>query len=240
MSQSITFTTKELSERTWPDFEDFFCRNGRTSCACMLYQRGCHLKPRDFPSREEWRGQSLRDKRRLVEEDSAHGILVYKDGEPVGWCQYGPVEELPLVRGRRTSARLLPRDPTSRWRITCFLTLMPYRRQGVADVALAAAVEAVRRRGGGWIEAIPMAGIYYDPLLQKLDKEYGPHSKELEERLRAWPEVVVPQLGTVKATGAAARGAGHQGIMSMFERIGFKAVRLDPVQPGYVLMRLEV
>lgn len=48
---------------------------------------------------------------------------------------------------------MFARDPSSRWRITCFTTRMEWRRQGVASTALAAAVEAIRKRGGGRVKA---------------------------------------------------------------------------------------
>jgi ribosomal protein S18 acetylase RimI-like enzyme len=233
-----TFTTKELSKQTWPDFERFFSRNGRTYCACMLYQRGGHLNAQNFPSRDEWRTQSLRDKHRLVDKGKAHGILVYAGDESVGWCQFGPVKELPLVRKSRTSARLLPRKADSQWRITCFVTLMEYRGRGIASTALAAAVEAIRKRGGGWVEATPMVLGHYDPELPKLRKKYGPRSAEVEKRLKSWPEVDVPGLGRTKAGEVSAKGGSYQGVMSMFERLGFEPEELDGTDG--VLMRLHI
>jgi hypothetical protein len=44
--------------------------------------------------------RNRREKRDLVERGHAHGILVYANGEPVGWCQYGPREELPRINYR--------------------------------------------------------------------------------------------------------------------------------------------
>jgi hypothetical protein len=115
---------------------------------------------------------------------------------------------------------------------------MEYRRQGVASIALAAAVEVVCKRGGGWIEATPRALGHYDPLLPKLRKKYGPRSKEVEEHLKSWREVVVPGLGTIKAGQVTARGGSHQGTTLMFERLGFKPEKLDGADG--VLMRLRV
>jgi hypothetical protein len=73
----------------------------------------------------------------------------------VGWCQYGPLEELPIPGGRRTSRRIPHVGSDVRWRITCFVTVVRRRRRGVAGVALRAALAAIRERGGGLVEAYP-------------------------------------------------------------------------------------
>lgn len=170
--EGIRFTTKELSRKTWPDYERFFHRNGRGSCGCMLYPRGRHLPApagagrlngaggpdrsgKHFPTRDLRRSQNLSEMKQLVERDRAHGILVYASGEVVGWCQFGRVEDLPIEPSGQILDWLLASDPATEWRITCFLTLPEYRRQGVATLALATAVQAIRKRGGGWIEATP-------------------------------------------------------------------------------------
>jgi hypothetical protein len=41
--------------------------------------------------------KNRREKRELVEKRGSHGILVYADGEHIGWCQYGPKDELPRI-----------------------------------------------------------------------------------------------------------------------------------------------
>jgi len=40
--------------------------------------------------------------------------------------------------------------------VTCFFVDREHRRGGVAEFALAAALEAIRRRGGGVVEAYPV------------------------------------------------------------------------------------
>jgi ribosomal protein S18 acetylase RimI-like enzyme len=90
------------------------------------------------------------EKRELVEKKQSHGILVYSNGEPVGWCQFGPKAELPFVQGA-------PDTSEGTWRITCFVTHKRFRRQGVARVALRAAIAAIRKRGGRLIEGHPLA-----------------------------------------------------------------------------------
>ena len=43
------------------------------------------------------------------------------------------------------------------WRITCFVVDKQHRRRGAASVALKAALEAIRKKGGGLVEAYPVS-----------------------------------------------------------------------------------
>jgi GNAT superfamily N-acetyltransferase len=153
----VAYATAELSPKTWGDFERLFApeHDDWAWCACMLYQRGCHLDGKKFPDAASARIQNLAEKRALVNAGRAHGILVHDDGEPVGWCQYGPVEELPLPGTSRLDERIPPVGAGVRWRISCFVTVAGQRRRGVASAALRAALRAIRERGGGLVEAYP-------------------------------------------------------------------------------------
>ena len=98
-----------------------------------------------------------RDHEALVDRGGAHGILVYAGSQPVGWCQYGRREELPRIdAGRNYRALGLPRTSKTLWRITCFFVDRNFRRQGVRRVALHGALDAIRSRGGGLVEAYPV------------------------------------------------------------------------------------
>jgi ribosomal protein S18 acetylase RimI-like enzyme len=121
----------------------------------MLYQRGCHLDAKRFPDRSSAFPQNQAEKRALVDAGRAHGILVYDDREPIGWCQFGPADELPLSGAARLDRRIPSLGSGVRWRITCFVTAVRWRRRGVASTALRNALEAIRERGGGLVEAYP-------------------------------------------------------------------------------------
>jgi len=43
------------------------------------------------------------------------------------------------------------------WKITCFVVDKEYRRRGVASAGLRAALEAIRKKGGGIVEAYPVS-----------------------------------------------------------------------------------
>ncbi len=97
-------------------------------------------------------------KRELVEKSCAHGILVYAGKEPVGWTQFGPSSELPRIDNTKNYRRLeVDNRGEKLWRITCFVVDKSYRRRGVAGAGLRAALEAIRKKGGGLVEAYPVS-----------------------------------------------------------------------------------
>jgi len=158
-TESAIFATKELSNRTWPDFVKLFKKPGEWAlCQCMYYQRARPLprRKREALTSQQWTERNRREKRELVRKGHAHGILVYSRSEPVGWCQYGPKEELPRIdAGRKYKAMALDNHAKRVWRITCFSVDRKHRHQGVASIALSAALRSIRNRGGGIVEAYP-------------------------------------------------------------------------------------
>ena len=92
-----TLHSEELSSDTWGDFARLFEKHGGVwgGCWCMYYH-----------TTRGWSGRSARQNREekelLVRAGKSHGVLVY-DGDteqPVGWCQFGPREELPRAETR--------------------------------------------------------------------------------------------------------------------------------------------
>jgi len=150
----MTYTVRELSLRTFPDFETLAIKQG--GCWCMFYQRS---KPvgRGTTS-DQWKRINRRDKRTFVRQGRSHAILVYDGRTPVGWCQYGGQEELPRIDARRTYRKVAPPVADQKlWRITCFFVDPKYRGRGVAKFALRAALDSIGNKGGGVVEAYPVA-----------------------------------------------------------------------------------
>ncbi len=101
--------------------------------------------------------RNRQQRRELVENGCSHGILVDSKGEPVGWCQYGSRDELPRIDNNRSYRRLARESGTKRlWRITCFTVDKKHRERGVASAALKAALQDIRDKGGGLVEAYPI------------------------------------------------------------------------------------
>ena len=98
-----------------------------------------------------------REKKTLVKQGRSHGILVYASDRAVGWCQYGPKEELPRIDSGRNYSKLdLSADEGQKlWRLTCFFVDRDFRKKGVAKVALKATLDSIRKQGGGIVESYP-------------------------------------------------------------------------------------
>jgi hypothetical protein len=139
----------QLSTSTWPDFERLFASNGGVwgGCWCMFFHSPGNFDPKAYERNKD-------GKHELVMKRRAHGTLVYCGNDPVGWCQFGPKEELPRIDRKRgytpTSERL--------WRITCLFIEPGHRRSGFARVAVAESVKAMKKLGARTVEAYPVEG----------------------------------------------------------------------------------
>ncbi len=155
MAAEPLYSTRELSSRTWGDFERLFGKKSKGGgCWCMVFQRP---KPvTEHMTKEQRTARNHRDKKGLVETGCSHGILVYSNKEPVGWCQYGPKEELPRIDAGKIYKKLsLDNEGKRLWRITCFWVDRKHRNRGVARAGLKAALNSIRKKGGGLVEAYP-------------------------------------------------------------------------------------
>ncbi|MEM9798034.1 MAG: GNAT family N-acetyltransferase [Pseudomonadota bacterium] len=143
----IDLTTKALSPETWADFAALVEANSGVwgGCWCMWY----HGKAEAEGSPEVKRAA----KEARVRDGQAHAALVYRNGDCIGWCQFGPPQELPRIHNQRAYAKADPVLPD--WRITCFFSGKGHRGAGVAAAALAGAIEQIRALGGGIVEGYP-------------------------------------------------------------------------------------
>ena len=152
----MAYATRELSVRTYPDFEKLAAKQG--GCWCTYYQRARPVRGK--MSREARKQVNRKYKGKLVREGRSHAALVY-DGEiPVGWCQYGTQDELPRIDAWRNSVRRAAAESSIRkkklWRITCFFVDRNHRGKGVAKAGLRAALSSIQDRGGGVVDAYPV------------------------------------------------------------------------------------
>lgn len=95
--------------------------------------------------------QNKADKRALVFEGKTHGLILYNDSEPIGWCQYGPPSELPKIDRKKSY-----HAPKDFWRLTCFFVDGRYRGVGVAKLLLEAALLFMKKRRVKLVEAYPI------------------------------------------------------------------------------------
>ena len=87
MSEHPVYSTKELSMRTWKDFEKLFLQKSEGGgCWCMIFHRLGPLPKKETGkiTKDQKMARNRHDKKALVPKGCSHGILVYADGEPVG------------------------------------------------------------------------------------------------------------------------------------------------------------
>ncbi len=144
----IAFTVKPLNESTWADFARLVEKSNGVwgGCWCMGFHE-------EGVGRGRTAEQNRANKEQRVREGRAHAALVYDGENAVGWCQFGPTAELPRIKLKKDYQNGLEDLPD--WRITCFFVDREYRGKGVADAALAGALEEIARLGGGVVESYP-------------------------------------------------------------------------------------
>ncbi len=155
MSEAQRLTTHPVDASRWSDIETLFgTRGAREGCWCMRWR----LRRNHF---EQGKGETNRGRlQRGIAAGEVHGIIGYLDGEPVGWCSFGPRERLP---GLLESEVLAPVDSRPVWSIACFFIARGVRRQGHTVELLRAAIVEAGRCGAALVEGYPL-----DPPLDKV------------------------------------------------------------------------
>jgi len=148
VAASRGLTSQPLSPETWPAFARLVEKHNGIfgGCWCISF----HLGP-DDGKRTAAEYRAMKEAR--VRDGRAHAALVFDGENAVGWCQFGPTEELPNIRSRKAYEEGLRRLPD--WRITCFFIDRERRGEGIAHVALRGALREIARLGGGTVEAYP-------------------------------------------------------------------------------------
>src|SRR5579875_2947407 len=141
------YTTRLLNDETWADFAALVEANNGVwgGCWCM----GFH--PEGLDKRSTTHNREA--KRAHVSRGTVHQVLVYDGDTCVGWCQFGAPAELPNVQNRRAYEKSA--DDLPDWRIGCVFTRKGHREAGGCRAAVTGALEAIRRAGGGVVEAYP-------------------------------------------------------------------------------------
>jgi GNAT superfamily N-acetyltransferase len=144
----MTWETHPVTPDRFEDFADVVNRSRRpTHCWCLSHR----LQQREI----EELGQGSREQamRRLCEREHPPGVVAYRDGGPVGWCNIGPRSEIT----RLARSRLIrPVDELPVWSIVCVVVRSGHRRQGVTGQLLEGAVDYAASRGAPAVEAHPV------------------------------------------------------------------------------------
>ena len=91
--------------------------------------------------------------KKIIDDGKVPGILAYHVGQPVGWCSIALREEFAVLDRSPTLKRV---DDQPVWAITCFFVSRPFRRRGLTEHLIQAAVRYAAGRGARVIEAYPL------------------------------------------------------------------------------------
>ncbi len=145
-------TYKPLAQETWDDFYKLFAKHKgvRGGCWCTFYL--CYSNEYNKMTKDQRREYH----KMLVDNGLADGIIVYENNVPVGWCQLGRPEVVKRFdRGRIYSKLNFSENEKADWRISCVFSDKHHRKQGIGKFALTSAIEYIKQKGGGIVEAFP-------------------------------------------------------------------------------------
>lgn len=139
--------THPLTQARFEDFADVINPNRRaTHCWCLSHR----LRTKDVeelgPSREE-------AMRRLSRRRVPPGVVTYRDGVPVGWCNIGPRDDIPRLS---RSKLIRPVDDVPVWSIVCVVVRGGHRKQGVTAQLIEGAVDFAAAHDAPAVEAYPV------------------------------------------------------------------------------------
>ena len=144
----MEWETRPLTPERFEDFADVVNRARRSNhCSCLSHRlQSAEIEHLGDGSRE----QAMR---RLCERDPPPGVVTYRDGEPVGWCNIGPRSEIT----RLSRSRLIrPLDDLPVWSVVCVIVRPGRRRQGVTAPLLEGAVAYAAAHGAPAVESYPV------------------------------------------------------------------------------------
>jgi GNAT superfamily N-acetyltransferase len=137
-----------LTPQRWEDFEALFGPNGACSgCWCAWFL----MSNKEF--RESGKEGHKELIRTIVHSGVEPGLLAYADGKPVGWVALAPRERYTRLA---TSRYLGAVDEQPVWVISCFFIHRLYRRMGLMEKLLSAAIEYASGKEVKILEAFPL------------------------------------------------------------------------------------
>jgi GNAT superfamily N-acetyltransferase len=146
------YTLEPLTPGRFDDLATVLGKSGVSGCWCMYW-----TMPTTAVWSEGCKGGGTAPNRRafldIVEEGPPPGLLAYQDGIPVAWCRVVERRSLPGLANSRFFKTDLDIDGV--WSLPCFVVRAPYRRRGLTEVLVRAAIEFVHDLGGSILEAYP-------------------------------------------------------------------------------------
>ena len=141
------FGFRPLISEDWVNLEKLFGKRGASGgCWCMFWKQ----TQAEF---DRMHGEQNRlALKSVVESGTVPGVLAYQDNEPAGWCAVEPRESYSRLGRAKV---LAPVDDQPVWSVTCFFIGKQYRRKGLMQGLLKAAIDWARSNGAHIIESYP-------------------------------------------------------------------------------------
>jgi GNAT superfamily N-acetyltransferase len=181
----VTVQIRVLQPALLDDYLAFFDSD---AFADFPWWSACYCRFWDDPSDPE--GESGPDRREryrslvcdLVRSGQQQGVLAYREGRVVGWCNA-------KSRTRYTMPRRIAQTPSDHAELigstVCFIVAKDHRREGVARALLDAACDKFRREGLAVAEAYPTTMAPSGPHADQVPWTAHHHTGPLEMYLKA-------------------------------------------------------
>ncbi|GAA4126309.1 GNAT family N-acetyltransferase [Knoellia locipacati] len=151
MTTEPQWQTHPVTPDRFEDFADVINRNRRaTHCWCLSHRLTAAEITELGGDGDDQRERAMRA---LCERAHPPGVVTYRDGEPVGWCNIGPRAEITRLH---RSTLMLPTDDLPVWSIVCVAVRSGHRRQGVSQHLIDGAVAYAAAHGAPAVESHPV------------------------------------------------------------------------------------
>ena len=146
------FTVHPLTSSRWADVEDLFGpdKGANSGCWCMWPR----LRSVDF--RAMSRDQRKSAFRTCVKEGPVPGLLLYENGQAIGWVAVSPRAEVIRFGKAKTSGLEPERNPAKHYAITCFYVRTGHRKRGLMSDLAKAAIAYARKRKAVALDVCPI------------------------------------------------------------------------------------
>lgn len=143
-------TVRTVTPEDWPNIEALFGERGACGgCWCMWWR-----VPRGGKLWESVKGEPNRVAlRKLARAGALHAVMAFENGEPAGWCCFGPRADFPRVE----TVRAIRPQPWGEgtWAVVCFYIPARWRNRGVAGRLLEAATRRAFELGAEEVQGYP-------------------------------------------------------------------------------------
>lgn len=131
----------------WHDLETLFGERGADAgCWCMFWR----LEHARFL--QQTTSDHKAALKELLDGGQVPGLLLYGDGQVMGWCGMGPRETFLALERSRVFKRV---DEQTVWSIVCFFVAPPFRRKGIMRHLLTGALAYSQDQGARIVEGYP-------------------------------------------------------------------------------------